>query len=308
MFRLLSKEINIFSIPLYIGILFLMITVFNILYLNTLNLFSGLFSFTGIALGYFLFNKIGLNYNTHLPFFIYTFLVFAFYQNHIDIGIAVNLFTSSIILYILTTKEGYLKKTYYLIVGTLLAVGYLFLPTTWAIIVFVILHLIATSDKIGLNLFRLIFGFLLVIISYLECMYILGYNSFNMQYLPFIPKHFKTDFYPLYYLIPAIGLVIYGVINHFQYYNLKSPSSRFKYTFILLYTIVQLITIILYMGNNYEYLLFLALPVSIIISRSLRFLPRYEFQETGLIILIITLIVFKIANYIDLKQFEFIGL
>ncbi|WP_018675883.1 DUF6427 family protein [Riemerella columbina] len=302
MFKLLSKEIKIFSIPIYVGVLFLMIAGFNVLYFNKMHLFSGLFSFSGIALGYFLFNKIGLNYRTHLPFFIYTFLVFAFYRNNIDIGIAVNLFTNALILFILTTREEVFKKNYYLLVGALLAIGYLFLPTTWATIVFVVLHLLATSDRIGLNFFRLGFGFLLILISYLECMYILGHHSFNPQYIPFFPEHLRTDFYPLYLLIPVLGLILYGILNHFQFYNKKSPRSRFRYTFILLYTITQMFTIVLYMGDNYEYLLFLALPASIIISRTLRFIPKYAVQEIGLMVLIITLILFKIGKVIEIQN------
>ena len=58
--------------------------------------------------------------------------------------------------------------------------------------------------------------------------------------------------------------------------------SKFKYAFLLVFSIAQLITIVLYMGKNYEYLLLLAFPSSIILSRMLRFLPKYWMREVGL--------------------------
>jgi hypothetical protein len=62
MFRLLSKESNIFSIPVYIFFLFLLIISFNILDFKTLGVFSSIITFCGFALGYFLFNAIGCSY------------------------------------------------------------------------------------------------------------------------------------------------------------------------------------------------------------------------------------------------------
>lgn len=303
MFKLFSREIKIFSIPIYISILSLMVIGFNALDYSNIEIFSGLFSFAGIALGYFLFNSIGLNYQTHLPLFVYTFLVFAFYTGDLDIGIAVNLFTHSFILLILSSQEEKnFKNSIYLIVGALLAVGYLFLPTTWAMIIFVIIHLIATSDKISLNLFRLFFGFFLMLFAYLGSMYLLGYYAFNPVYIPFLPTQFLTNFYPLYFLIPVGLLLFYAIGDHFTHYNEKSPRSRFKYTFILLYTITQIITITLYMGKNYEYLLFLCLPTSIIICRGLKFMPKHWVQELSLWLLILSLITFKLSTYFSLNQ------
>ena len=94
-------------------------------------------------------------------------------------------------------------------------------------------------------------------------------------------------------------MLIHSVIDHFRNFNKKSPTSKFKYTFLLIYSLAQLITIILYMGNVYEYLLFLALPASIILSRMLKFLPKYWMKETGLWVIIISLILFKMTNYLQ---------
>ena len=110
-------------------------------------------------------------------------------------------------------------------------------------------------------------------------------------------SHLDRYYYPLYILIPILLMLIFSISDHFKHYNEKSLISRYKYTFVLVFSLAQLITIIFYMGTNYEYLLLLALPASIILSRMLRFLPKYWMQETGLWIIVFTLATFKIITF-----------
>jgi hypothetical protein len=299
MFRLLSKESNIFSIPVYIGFLLLMVIVFNFLNISYLDLISAVFTFLGVALGYFCFNTIALNYQTHLPLFLYTAFIFSLYPGDLDIGIAVALFTNSIILLLLTNTDMAFRKNSYILVGSILALNYIFLPTTWPMSIFVIFHIIGTSDRVGLHIFRLFFGIFLVTLSYFGVAYFLGMNFWNPDYLPFANFYPSKDLIHLIWLIPVALMLIYAVMDHFKNFNQKSPNSKFKYTFLLIFSLAQLITIFLYMGKNYEYLLLLAFPTSIIISRMLKFLPKYWMKEVGLWVLIFSLILFKIANYIN---------
>ena len=299
MFRLLSKESNIFSIPVYIGFLLLIVIGFNFLNINTLDVFSAIITFLGISLGYFCFNTIALNYQTHLPLFLYTIIILAFYHGDLDIGIAVSLFTNSIILLLLTNVDMVFRKNSYILVGFILALNFIFLPTTWPMAIFVIFHIIGTSDRVGLHIFRLFFGIFLMAISYFGVAYFLGMNSWDPAYFPFSNFSISNDLKKMIWLIPAVLMLIHSVMDHFKNFNQKSPVSKFKYTFVLIFLLAQLITIVLYMGKNYEYLLLLALPASIIISRMLRFLPKYWMKETGLWILIISLFLFKAANYLN---------
>lgn len=73
MFRLLSKESNIFSIPVYLFFLLTIVITFNAFNFSVLNIISAVFTFAGIALGYFLFNKVNLTYQTHIPLFYILF-------------------------------------------------------------------------------------------------------------------------------------------------------------------------------------------------------------------------------------------
>ncbi|SIS78125.1 DUF6427 family protein [Chryseobacterium gambrini] len=300
MFKLLSKESNIFSIPVYIGFLLLIVITFNLLNFNTYEGIIAGITFLGIALGYFCFHSIALNYQTHLPLFLYTFFVFGLYPGNLDIGIAVALLTNSFLLLLLTSTNEDIRKKSYVLVGSIVALNFIFLPTTWPMAVFVIIHVIATSERIGLNIFRFLLGIILIVFSYFSVMFFIDFKSWNIDYFPFGKMKPVTDYTELLPLIPVIGMLIYAVYDHFRNYNKKSPISRYKYTFLLVFSMAQLITIILYMNKNYEYLLLLAFPSTIIISRMLRFLPKYWMQEVGLWMLIFSLIGFKAGTYFNL--------
>ena len=300
MFKLLSKESNIFSIPVYIGFLLLVVIIFNILNFNTYEAIVAGITFLGIALGYFCFHSIALNYQTHLPLFLYTIFIFGLYPGNLDIGIAVSLLTNSFLILLLTSADEDVRKKSYVLVGAIIALNFIFLPTTWPLALFVIIHVIATSAKIGLNLFRFLLGIILIIFSYFSVMYFVQFTSWDIDYFPFGKMKPVTDYTELIPLIPVVIMLIYAVYDHFKNYNKKSPISRYKYTFLLVFSAAQLITIILYMNKSYEYLLLLAFPSSIILSRMMRFLPKYWMQETCLWLIIISLFAFKASTVFDL--------
>ncbi|WP_288436494.1 DUF6427 family protein [uncultured Chryseobacterium sp.] len=300
MFKLLSKESNIFSIPVYIGFLLLVVVIFNILNFNTYEAIVAGITFLGIALGYFCFHSIALNYQTHLPLFLYTFFIFGLYPGNLDIGIAVSLLTNSFLILLLTSADEDIRKKSYVLVGAIVALNFIFLPTTWPMAVFVIIHVIATSAKIGLNIFRFLLGIVLITFSYFSVMYFVQFTSWNLDYFPFGKMKPVTDYTELLPLIPVVLMLIYAVYDHFKNYNKKSPISRYKYTFLLVFSVAQLISIILYMNKSYEYLLLLAFPSSIILSRMLRFLPKYWMQEASLWLIIVSLLTFKAGTVFDL--------
>ncbi|WP_294300153.1 DUF6427 family protein [uncultured Chryseobacterium sp.] len=300
MFKLLSKESNIFSIPVYIGFLLLIVITFNLLNFNTYEAIIAGITFLGIALGYFCFHSIALNYQTHLPLFLYTFFISGLYPGHLDIGIAVSLLTNSFLLLLLTSTNEDIRKRSYVLVGSIVALNFIFLPTTWPMAVFVIIHVIATSERIGLNIFRFLLGIILIVLSYFSVMFFFDFTQWNMDYFPFGKLKPAEDYKELIPLIPVILMLIYAIYDHFRNYNKKSPISRYKYTFLLVFSVAQLITIVLYMNKSYEYLLLLAFPSTIIISRMLRFLPKYWMQEVSLWLIIFSLTGFKAGTYFNL--------
>ena len=289
MFRLLSKKTNLFSVPTYIGALLLFILISNDLEVKFSNIFSTTIAFVGLALGYVLFNKISLNRKTHLPLFLYSIFIFSFYDGNLDVGISMALFTSSILLFFFTNENDKIRSDSFLLVGCILAVSYIFLPTTWTLFIFVIIHIITKSDKIFLNIFQLI----LVISGYLCLMYLLEIDVFTEDYIPLISNEMITDFSSFYTLIPILVMCILAVGDHFINLNKKSPTSKFKYAFLLSFLLVQILILVFYMGSHREYLLLVIFPISIILSRFLRFIKYPWLQELGLWIIIISCLLDK---------------
>lgn len=296
MFRLLSKETNLFSVPIYMGVLWLMVWLTNTLSLNALNIISNIIAFSGMALSYVLFNRIALNRRTHLPLFLYTILLFCFYERDLDIGISVALFTNAILLFFLTDDQPKLREHSYPLIGAILATSFIFLPSIWCLTLFILLHIIMTSDNIFANILKLLVGQLLVFLGYFCLMYSIGYTEINEDYFPLISQELSSDFSDLYALIPIFAMSILAIFDHFVNFNQKSPASKFKYSFVLAFFAVQSLILIFYMGNNYEYFLLISLPLSMILGRYLRFLKRYWLQELGLWITIFCLIIFKFLN------------
>lgn len=300
MFRLLSKESNIFSIPVYIGFLLLIVILFNILNFNTYEGIIAGITFVGIALGYFCFNTIDLTYHTHLPLFLYTFFIFGLYDGSLDLGIAVAILTNSFLLLLLTSTNEDVRKKSYVLVGSIVALNFIFLPTTWPMMIFVLIHLIVTSERVGLNIFRFLLGIIMIGLSYFSVMFFFQFNSWNTDYIPFGKMKIMTDYIDLFSLIPIALMLIYAIYDHFTHYNKKSPVSRYKYTFLLVFSLAQLISIILYMDKTYEYLLLLAFPSTIILSRMMKFLPKYWMQEASVWLTIVSLFAFKAGTHFNL--------
>jgi len=146
----------------------------------------------------------------------------------------------------------------------------------------------------------LLLGIVLMTFSYFSVMYFVQFTSWNIDYFPFGKMKPVTDYTELLPLIPVVLMLIYAVYDHFKNYNKKSPISRYKYTFLLVFSMAQLVSIILYMNKSYEYLLLLAFPSSIILSRMMRFLPKYWMREASVWLIIISLLTFKAGTVFDL--------
>ncbi|MFC2721672.1 MAG: DUF6427 family protein, partial [Flavobacteriaceae bacterium] len=113
------------------------------------------------------------------------------------------------------------------------------------------------------------------------------------DYIPLISNEMITDFSSFYSLIPILVMCILAVGDHFINLNKKSPTSKFKYAFLLSFLLVQILILVFYMGSHREYLLLVIFPISIILSRFLRFIKYPWLQELGLWIIIISCLLDK---------------
>ena len=211
------------------------------------------------------------------------------------------IFINSILLFFLTDDRPRLRENSYFLIGNLLALSFIFLPNTWALSLFVLIHIIATSDKILSNIAKMLSGIIIIFLGYFCFMYSVGFKYFNSNYFPLISSEIQTNFSKLYFLVPIITFCILGIMDHFINFNKKSPQNKFKYSFILAFLLTQCLILTFYMGENYEYLLLVTFPICVIISRFLRFLNKYWLQEIGLWLIIIScLFSFKLNTFFPL--------
>ncbi len=298
MFKLLSKEQNIFSIPTYISFLLLGLIVFNVLKFNEISVLSSIVVLIGMALGYFAINSLDLNQNTRVPLFLYTIINICLYQNT-DIGVAWTVLTNAILVILLSNGSESRNKHIYVLIGALLALNFIFLPTIWLMPIFFILHIFGTSKNITLNIFRLCLGVTLVAIAYFSVAYFSGLNTWDTAYLPCITSEYSGVGERLIPLVPVVLFCIYAIFDYFARYNKMSTHKRFKYAFLLLFVFVQLMMIVFYMGEDVSYLLIIALPVSIIISRALYYLPKPMYKEISIWLIVISLIAYRAYQFIN---------
>lgn len=297
MFRLLAKESNIFSLPVYIIVLLVGLLVGGLVNFSLPDWSVILTSLLALALGYFCILRMDITYNAHLPLVLYTLLIFAFYTGNMDIGLAVTLLCNGILLLLLTDPDVSAVSRNYTLIGALLALNFVFLPDMWPMGLFVLLHLFATSPNIPQDAFRLLFGKLLIAGAYFCLVYFWGANAWDARYLP-LPRKLHFDAWQSYaWLIPVALLTVIAVADHFLNYNKKSPISRYKYTFVLVFGLSQLLTAGLYAGDNQEYFLLLALPLSVIFARYLCHLQRPWVRNIALLVLLVSLVGYRLFNF-----------
>jgi len=298
MFRFLSKQIHIFSIPIYILVLLLFISAFNVLVFNLLNTISSLVALAGIALGYFIFQALGLNNNRHLPLFIYTLFIIWFYFGSITFPLSFTLLGSHIITLILVSKDEIRRKKSYFLVGFLIGIMYLVMPESWPLLGFAFLQVFITSDNIASDLLKILYALILTFISYCAILYLFDLKLNLLDLVPYIPmqliQKMPSD---LLFLIPIVLFIIYSLGDNFLNFTKISPQSKFRYHLILIALICEISIIVFYMNSDYEFLLLSALPASIIISRGLTYIKNPILQEILLWVIILSGFGFKLAYY-----------
>lgn len=299
MFRLLSKQINIFSIPAYLILLLFFIGAFNSVNLNFISLISSGVAFVGIAIGYFLFRPVGLTRHSHLSLFLYTVLIFSFYFGEISPKLAlIILGFHLLILTILKSRSEGHEQNASLMVGFIMGMMYLIMPGCWPLLGVILLHFTVTSNNISGNFIKLLFGLLLVFLTYLGIAYISDFSDPFFRLIPWVSFNIPaSQFLPLLVLIPIVLFLLYAVIDSFVNYNKKSPESRFRYNLLIIYFLGGLVMVTLYMERDYEYLLLLALPLSVIISRGLQYIENTSVRESTIWVLVLTALAFKIGYY-----------
>ena len=150
-----------------------------------------------------------------------------------------------------------------------------------------------------LDLLQFLFGGSLVIGGYFAIGYVLERTDTAERLIPYVSGQWTERYEAFWFLAPAVALLLYSVADHFANYSKKSPSSRFKYTFLLSYSVAMLTILVLYMETQYEMMLLIALPAAVILSRGLRFMPKEWLREGSFWLLLISLLSFRVYSFFN---------
>lgn len=301
MFKLLSQKTSIFSIPLYMGLLLglLMITILSQPSIDYLQWLSHMIAFFGFALGYFLFLRISLTRPTHLSLFLYTLSIFCLYPSDLPLSMSLSLLISTFVLTILTHEDDSIRRGSYMVLGSAVALNYIFLPASWPLSIFVVIHILMISNNIIESIFQFLFGGVLSLIGYGCAMYFLGYTELDNHYLPWWHTQKRTNWTKLSLLFPLILMTLTAMGDSLINFNKKSPFSRYRYTFISLLFFSNLASVIFFMGEEPEFLLLLILPSTIILVRWLHYISRLWLKEILLWIIFASLLVYRLSSFFD---------
>ncbi len=185
----------------------------------------------------------------------------------LDIGIAY-LFLSMVLLLLLDISPMSSSFKYFNIGMLTTIASFFYFPIGIMILLFLLVTVLHYDEKI--NISQYLAGILVTIILVLEITYLTDNFPYLMKWTEnlSIPKfHFE---YQIPILIILIFILVYGWINQYSNSNISDDVEiSSKHSIMVLYLLFWIIIYAFFMGNNYELLVFVSLPVSIIISRSI---------------------------------------
>ncbi|PQL93326.1 hypothetical protein C4S76_09685 [Apibacter adventoris] len=146
--------------------------------------------------------------------------------------------------------------------------SFLYFPTAILLLLFFIVTVLYYEEKI--NISQYLAGIFVTLILIIEIMYLTDQFYRILDWV----NHFEFPRFHFEYQIPILivlaFILIYGFVN--QYTN-KKDIHDLKilngYSVLLLYLFSWIVIYAFFMGENYGLLLFVSLPISLIVSKSL---------------------------------------
>ena len=105
-----------------------------------------------------------------------------------------------------------------------------------------------------------------------------------------------------YFLLPLLIPPILGLVDYFRNINRQSANKKLVYFDAMLFAIYALICIILYGGNDQNFLLLLVIPAALFTSNLLTYNNIYWQKEVILSGIVVCLLLFKFHHLIQLPE------
>src|SRR5690606_31873427 len=208
----------------------------------------------------------------------YIFIWFLTFSGELDFRLTASLLVCSIIFWRLLIAEQGLDSSKFLFeLGFLLSISSFFYPPSLLLVgflMFVYIYMQSFNLK-GFLLF--IIGFTLPMAVGVQLLYLVDQTIWLKEY----QYAFCLDFWTtrVWSLIPLGILIIISWIDHLSQSGTQDINKRQKYFLTFLYFINWIIILILFAGKNTELLCFLALPVSLFLTRFVQYQKSIVLKE-----------------------------
>ena len=186
--------------------------------------------------------------------------------------------------------------------GFFLGFAIIFEPSFWIYSFYLIISFVVKGKTELRGLIITFLGLLTFAVLALEVIAVWDlwqiYDAFIEQ-LKFNLFEWKNEYL---FLFPILIPFVLGLIDYYRNINRQSASKKLVYFDALLFLIFAVISLILYGGNNSGFFLIILIPVILLISNYLTFNRIYWQKETTIILIIISLVLYRFHQFIKLPS------
>ena len=233
---------------------------------------------------------INKNYIAHI---IYLSLLIAFIPKELDFEFCFAFLLVHVILFLFLNDESLHYLTYFNIGILLFIVNYLYFQSI-SFTIALIFYAIIFSKSFWSKLIQITFGFILTLLTLIQVNYLKEFDA-NFWYF-FCDKSINLISLTTqnYYLIPFILILIFSIIDTYQNSNKQSFLKKYENNKFIIILSFGFLSLFLVNDLTFNYLLMLIFPISVYISRLINYQKKKYFQEIIFLILILSLILFKL--------------
>src|SRR5690606_10585439 len=236
------------------------------------------FYFLNLILLYLFFSNSSFFKNAGFPVWYFLIWNLAFSGALSEYGLMIALFFSNLMFWrLLAAERNPENQNYAFEIGILLSFSAFFYPPAILLSCFLVFNYISMQSLNFRLMVLFILGIILPFALGIQILYLLDetewvrsyQSSFNLNFWEFNP----------YWLIPIAGLILISWFDHLSHAATQDINKRYSYFLAFLFFLNWIGILILFAGNNRDFLIVLGLPVSFFLARFTQFQDSVRVRE-----------------------------
>jgi hypothetical protein len=178
-------------------------------------------------------------------------------------------FTHAMFWRLLVAEKNPDNKNYAFDIGIMLSVSAFFFPPAIFLFIFLMFNYIYKQSINFRVTVLFLLGFILPLVLGIQILYLAD----ELHWLQNLQNAFSFNFWAenILWLVPVLVLMIISWLDHLSHAATQDINKRYSYFLAFLFFLNWIGILILFAGNDYPYLIVLALPVSIFLGRFTQF-------------------------------------